>query len=106
MKLIIKQQIEQEVEVTFPLSFATDSAYYHLYNADNGVAIWPRIGHINIVASSVALNTYRPELEVNKWEVEEVFNDVVKLLSGKFNTEKESYEQDNEDYEDFKRAAL
>ena len=96
MKLKIKQTTETEIEVTLPLSFATDSAYYHIYDEKRAISVWPRINCINTVHPEIALSNYKPELVVNKWEVEEVFNDVVHALAKEHNFSVVAYEEEEE----------
>jgi hypothetical protein len=80
MKLKIKTTSETEIEVTFPLSYATDVAYYHIVNENFAIAMYPISRAISPTSASIALMNYKPGLEINKWEAEEVFNDIVRSL--------------------------
>ena len=89
MKHKIKQTIECEINIEFPLSFTDDhkSVFYHFENQTKGIVIYSASKTINEIYLEYALHYYKHELLCTKQEVQKAFNEVVESLKKMFNNE-------------------
>jgi hypothetical protein len=82
MKLQIRVSKIEEVEITFPLSFKTESGiYYHCFDENYSMAVYD--SHFGNYPTSVIVQYYSPELECSKEEINEAFIYVVDKATDK-----------------------
>ena len=82
MKITVKEQIEREIELSFPMSFKDGSVFYHCYSENNCVCVYTLNNSINVAGFNAISRNYSPENECTKAEVEEAFSKVVSHLQG------------------------
>ena len=78
MIIKVKDQIEREITIEFPISFKTsESIFVHCYNEDNAIMVFTGSGVFHRFSSIVAMGGYKPEMNCDKSEVDEAFSRVV-----------------------------
>ena len=77
MIIKVKDTIEREIEIKFPISFKeTKDMYIHCYDMVNCIIVYK--SHFARYSAVTAMNNYNPSMNCDKSEVDKAFNRVVK----------------------------